>query len=517
MPQWSAAVNPSATMHDTKQTRLPGGKGSLRLHAAFVGMAFVLPLVVRDESVSLLIIGAVCCGLYLLIAKREAKCSQLLITPISWYFVMQALTCGLGAVVIALTASEDKSIQFTRFRVPLSDVLSGYQIYLLGALALHRGLQTFRPRFARSIPCLDPRSRRQSARSILFCVLFGIGVQWAPGLTLNFGLVAGTFSMLTLAAACSALLNPPKAIPEGSVHYWAAALALTLAALAAEASMQLKYFIILAALPVCWALLIRGRRRWLLAPFGCALLAAYILVIEPTITEIRSEGRPTDDRVATATLQRMGQRVWSFADPATTLLTNQDAAQSTYVRAFPATPVGFLVGQVRSSGFQYGGTMAYLVYSFVPRVFWHDKPATSRGAWFTYYLGQAHSEDNATSATAISAAGELYWNFGYLGVVIGMFVLGSLYSGLLWRQAGTAPARTPLHMLAYLNAMLLASGEAEAGGALIFVVGYFLVLRASSKVAEWFSRHPWRGLGQSRRPLLAYRPAARFEGESIRL
>jgi hypothetical protein len=67
-----------------------------------------------------------------------------------------------------------------------------------------------------------------------------------------------------------------------------------------------------------------------------------------------------------------------------------------------------------------------------------------------------------------------------------MFILGSLYAGLLWRQAGPRPARTPLHMLAYLNAMLLASGETEAGGAIIFVVGYFCVLQGALFLAKRF-------------------------------
>jgi hypothetical protein len=92
--------------------------------------------------------------------------------------------------------------------------------------------------------------------------------------------------------------------------------------------------------------------------------------------------------------------------------------------------------------------MRYAIYAFIPRVLWPNKPSVSRGTWFTAYLGAAAREEEATTSTGISATGELYWNFGVPGVVVGMCGIGLLY-GILWRMAGANP-RTPLRMLLYV-------------------------------------------------------------------
>ena len=117
-------------------------------------------------------------------------------------------------------------------------------------------------------------------------------------------------------------------------------------------------------------------------------------------------------------------------------------------RQFEAVSTGYLVGEVRRDGYQWGDTMSYAMYAFIPRLLWPNKPSVSRGAWFTAYLGAAAREEEATTSTGISATGELYWNFGVPGVVIGMCGIGLFY-GLLWRMAGTNPQK-PLRMLLYV-------------------------------------------------------------------
>jgi len=94
-------------------------------------------------------------------------------------------------------------------------------------------------------------------------------------------------------------------------------------------------------------------------------------------------------------------------------------------------------------------------------VFWPDKPAVQRGAWFTMYLGASARESEATTSTGMSAAGELYWNFGNLGVALGMFGLGALWA-FLWRLAGTNPVKQPLHMLLYVNVLFGMAAMPEA-------------------------------------------------------
>ena len=69
-----------------------------------------------------------------------------------------------------------------------------------------------------------------------------------------------------------------------------------------------------------------------------------------------------------------------------------------------------------------GKTMLGLIYGWVPRFLWHDKPAISPAYYFTTsYLGEP--PDTPTSA-AMTVLGDLYMNFLWPGLVVGMFVVG---------------------------------------------------------------------------------------------
>ncbi len=462
---------------------------SLSLHAVVVVLAWLIPLVVADSAFDLAAIGLICCGVYIWIGIRETRRSPLVLTPISWYFFVHAIYSGLCAIVIAILRGADGYIWFGRFRIVLHEMVAGHQIYLLGAFFLHLGLQVFRPsQTHRKIESLRD-GHGQSVGSILFFAIAGIAVAWRmPGLS-SLGLISGTLSLLTLATACSAVLNPPRRVPPGSGRYWVLVLVLATLVIIAHAAFGLKFFIMLAGLPLCWASLINRRSRWLLAAIACAMFAAYVFVIEPTITELRSEGTSIDTPSAMVGRLQSHAVSWDFE---TTLLNRSGAVSDTAVRMFAAAPMGYLVREVQTDGLQYGATMEYLKYAFVPRVFWPDKPDIAPGAWFTYHLGLSSSPENATTSTAMSAVGELYWNFGLPGVVGGMFLLGSLYAGVVWRLAGASPARAPLRMLAYLNAMLWASGEQEASTAVVYVIAYFVLMKLILTTARFFEKRPAR-------------------------
>jgi hypothetical protein len=64
------------------------------------------------------------------------------------------------------------------------------------------------------------------------------------------------------------------------------------------------------------------------------------------------------------------------------------------------------------------------VYPFVPRFLWPSKPILDEGGWFTVAL-RGGSGDAATvgSGTAITYPGDLYLQFGLLGIPIGMCML----------------------------------------------------------------------------------------------
>jgi hypothetical protein len=78
----------------------------------------------------------------------------------------------------------------------------------------------------------------------------------------------------------------------------------------------------------------------------------------------------------------------------------------------------------------YGGqTLEYLLYVFVPRMVWPDKPTITSAQWFAEKLGRGYhlAENRWSNAINMTIPGELYLNYGWLGVGFGLALLGWLY------------------------------------------------------------------------------------------
>ena len=73
--------------------------------------------------------------------------------------------------------------------------------------------------------------------------------------------------------------------------------------------------------------------------------------------------------------------------------------------------------------FQNGRTIMSLLAAFIPRVIWPDKPDTATGRLVNSEF--FHLEQRETNISP-SHLGELYWNFGWPGAMIGMAVIGAL-------------------------------------------------------------------------------------------
>jgi hypothetical protein len=68
-----------------------------------------------------------------------------------------------------------------------------------------------------------------------------------------------------------------------------------------------------------------------------------------------------------------------------------------------------------------GRSLADVPAAFVPRQLWADKPLP-----VDYALSRAVSGPERRAGTPFTLAGELYWNYGVAGVLVGMTLLGAL-------------------------------------------------------------------------------------------
>jgi hypothetical protein len=93
-------------------------------------------------------------------------------------------------------------------------------------------------------------------------------------------------------------------------------------------------------------------------------------------------------------------------------------------------------GLVERNGHYDGRTFAHLRYAFVPRVLWPEKPKIALGAWFAMEIGQAVATADGwyNNSVNMTQAGELYLNFGWIGVIPGLALFGAILA-FFWTRA----------------------------------------------------------------------------------
>jgi hypothetical protein len=83
-----------------------------------------------------------------------------------------------------------------------------------------------------------------------------------------------------------------------------------------------------------------------------------------------------------------------------------------------------------------GGSYLLLIYAFIPRLLWSEKPADiALGKWFTDTYWRDWSDvliaGEGTQGTAFLFPGELYFNFGLIGIPIGMLIIGVIFGYII--------------------------------------------------------------------------------------
>ena len=343
-------------------------------------------------------------------------------------------------------------LDFSVALIPPKDLANGYVIYLLGILSMHVGLQYMRP-LQRS------RGTKWEANFkplpfVWLVAIWGVGLVYLlKSVWFSFlGSLAQPLHWAALAAVSIFVLVPCRHFGISKPMFGPLAAIGILGLLAASLATGSKAYIMFSFLPLVWLVVVRrDLRRWA-ALLGLGLMAIYFGAIAPTLQNSRQERSREGEGPLTHIINSF--QVFGWSDSNTERKNSfSDQAEVFLVRQFDPTPTGFLVGEVRKYGFQWGQTMQYASYAFVPRFFWPEKPDVSRGNWFTMYLGASNRESESTSSTGITTIGELYWNFGIPGVVIGMLGIGLGY-GLLWRMAGENPVYEPIHMILYVSVVI---------------------------------------------------------------
>ncbi len=122
--------------------------------------------------------------------------------------------------------------------------------------------------------------------------------------------------------------------------------------------------------------------------------------------------------------------------------------------------------------FQGGWTIGYAFLAFIPRLFWPGKPSITFGKWVTE--NYSAPDTGVVSDTGASWVGELFFNFGFTGVMLGMAILGIYFRALhesLFQEDSIIPATLTAVVVMLATAPALEMGLVAPINGIVFTGG----------------------------------------------
>jgi hypothetical protein len=188
--------------------------------------------------------------------------------------------------------------------------------------------------------------------------------------------------------------------------------------------------------------LIDGRlpKAWL------AAAALFVVFAFPVFQAFRVEVRGNQGIAREDVVKNIG-RAFSIAFAAKDRVnTGSERSQTFFERASLKASVAIIIDKTGDGVvYQNGETLSPILATFVPRILWEGKPAVPTGQIMNR---EFHISEVADTYISPSHLGELYWNFGWAGVVIGMTLIGF--------AAGFVGARTNLSHSVSVTRLLVA-------------------------------------------------------------
>ena len=415
------------------------------------------------------------------LVNREMKAALLALNPVVCYQCWQVATLGLAPLYIVLSSEFGAGVSFGNYTLPLETVAYGHAVTVAGSWAFYAGMKRFQPREA---PGESAGGWGAPGASLLIATAVGVAFQLRREVIASYvGSAVAQLLLLPLVVLCMVALNPPPALRRSAEVQLGVLLLGSAGLLLLSALRDSKMEVMFSFLPLAWWALYRNKRG-LLAIIGLGLVVLYVGLIAPLVSHMRNSGAIDEKGIVRLltpgfTEQAANSMREDYAsDPRGYFETWADA---TLNRMCDPCAAAMAVTLAHDNGFLQGRGLEYVPMAFIPRVLWPGKPLIDRGRDFTTALGWAADASQATTSTGQTSAGELYWNFGWPGVLVGMYLLGAAISGVWWRAAGRDPRDGVLEMAAYTDAMLsfvLVTGSA-AGVMFVGTISAGLFFRAA--------------------------------------
>lgn len=388
--------------------------GIVILHAFFLAMQF-------DDLNSVRIIALLVLILSTWAIYNEFKFTTIKITPVLMIYFTLLSSSGIGMIYLSeVTLEKFGVLPFLNQAVTLEEINFGLLIQNFGAFSYLFGFIKnedecdFVPNF-RGHRIIESRQI-----IIFFFILILIGS------IKNLQGISGIFLLLINALPFSILLYIALVYPKNRKSTILLTL-LTTVLFALNLSKLSKYTLIISIFPLFLYLLGLVRNKISLYFIFSLVLLLVTQFIFPFIGAARYKFYNEDRK--TISLNEAVEFITSGESQKNReellMLSESSNDEDIFTRLTEIGAPAYIYRLVQLDGFKFGKDLGYVFYGWIPRFLWPNKPIVSRGGVFTKVIT---GENEATTSTGMGAAGELYWEFGFPGIFLGMYFLGFLFA-----------------------------------------------------------------------------------------
>jgi len=361
--------------------------------------------------------------LWLLLWLGKTPQGKLVVNPLTGMLALYTLRRLMGFIYVM---GQGSSLASPFYGVPtlgyITSSAKAEWVTLVGTAAFCLGWVLSRRRQGNSITALPLTGWRDRYVWAGYCIGLGVFLtSWLyPGGVTGFGNVVTITSGLAYGAVFVLLAFSRDYGIQGRRRLLTYAALLPLTANVLTHGMKSTFFFVL--LPVGAAYLLKRPGRGLaLSTVGVFFLLVFVY---PYVEEYREVNWRKSSSASVGEVTQQVQKNIEREGVTKTVDSSWDKFQ---LRFGSVNEAGAVVYFSDKSGFMGGFFLQNLMYGFIPRFLWPEKPSWDPAGWFTAYLAGGTYTPGMASSTALHIGPELYWMFAWPGTVVGLLILGLFY------------------------------------------------------------------------------------------
>lgn len=441
-----------------------------RYYLAYLALIFSLFLFKVDPSTFLLIAGVLSTALFGWITINEYRSNTIKITPILAVALYPILMLGLAAFYKGFVYLNQDYETLGPIYISSKSIIIGYLMVATGLFFQLLGLQIYRPATAiKENLTINIKKLKIFRYFILFVIISKLTEEY-----LKLGVIQNLLNTIPLAILIFIAINDKNNLITTYYYKRNSIIVGAFILFIINIIVLSKTLLVFSILPIFLFYLVQTKRSnkfKIIVPAALAVIL-YFLFIQPLVTNARlllgKQNQDVSTRFMSEYIASGDYKIPVYQG------TNQDNAVESFLnRMFEINAPAYIYELTARSGFQNGRTFQNIAIGMIPRILWPNKPSTPQGQKFSSeYVGF----DKVSIGMLI--AGELYWNFGFIGIIIGSMFIG-LALGFVWRLITPFALKNFFYFTFYFYLLQSSIGGSEFSavflGALQLIIVFFVL------------------------------------------